>query len=126
MTSNQQSTTEQPSTTTTQPSQQFRTPFPTPHNPDPDASFHHQPEHWHFNGHRKASLPAADVGDIPSHTSADDRKLYEAIMKETQGMSTEQLKEYLSKRPHIDGDKIMRGRKGDGYLALTGAFSGTM
>jgi hypothetical protein len=41
-------------------------------------------------------------------------------------MSTEQVKEYLSKRPYIDGEKIMKGRKGDGYLGLTGALSGTM
>ena len=117
MTSQQQSTTEQPS-------QQFRNPFPTPH--DPDASFHQQPETWHFNGHRKASTPATDVGEIPRHTSVDDQKTYEEIMRETKDMSAEQLKEYLSKRPHVDGNRIMKGRKGDGYLGLTGAMSGTM
>jgi hypothetical protein len=119
MTSQQQSTTEQPS-------EQFRNPFPTPHNPDPDASFHQQPENWHFTGHRKASTPATDVGEIPRHTSVDDQKLYEEILKETKDMTPEQVKEYLSKRPHIDGDRIMKGRKGDGYLGLTGAMSGTM
>jgi hypothetical protein len=119
MTSQQQSTTEQPS-------EQFRNPFPTPHNPDPDASFHQQPENWHFSGHRKASTPATDVGEIPRHTSVDDQKLYEEILKETKDMTTEQLKEYLNKRPHIDGDRIMNGRQGDGYLGLTGAMSGTM
>jgi hypothetical protein len=119
MTSHQQSTTEQPSL-------QFRNPFPTPHNPDPDASFHHQPETWHFSGHRKASAPATEVGEIPRHTSVDDQKMYEEIMIETKDMSTEQVKEYLSKRPYIDGEKIMKGRKGDGYLGLTGALSGTM
>jgi hypothetical protein len=126
MTSHEQSTAEKPSATTTRPSQQIRNPFPTPHNPDPDASFHQQPETWHFNGHRKASTPATEVGEIPTHTSVDDQKMYEQIMRETKDMSTEQVKEYLSKRPYIDGQKIMRGRKGDGYLALTGAFSGTM
>ena len=119
MSSHEQSTTEQPS-------QQFRNPFPTPHNPDPDASFHQQPETWHFNGHRKASTPATEVGEIPRHTSVDDQKMYEEILRETKDMSTEQVKEYLSKRPYIDGDRIMKGRKGDGYLALTGAMAGTM
>jgi|SRR5947209_18866378 len=119
MTSQQQSTTEQPS-------HQFRSPFPEPHNPDPDASFHQPPETWHFSGHRKASTPATDVGEIPRHTSIDDQKLYEEIMKETKDMTPEQVKEYLSTRPHIDGNKIMRGREGDGYLGLTGARSGAM
>ena len=119
MTSQQQSTTEQPS-------QQFRNPFPTPHNPDPDASFHGEPETWHFTGHRKASVAATEVGEIPRHTSIDDQKMYEEIMMETKDMTPEQLKEYLSKRPFIDGNRIMKGRKGDGYLALTGAFKGTM
>jgi hypothetical protein len=126
MTSHQQSTTEQPFATIIQPSQQSRKPFPTPHNPDPDASFHQQPETWHFSGHRKASTPATDVGEIPSHTSVDDQKMYEEVMRETKDMSAEQVKEYLSKQPYIDGEKIMKGREGEGYLGLTGALSGTM
>jgi hypothetical protein len=126
MTSHQQSTTEQPFTTVIQPSQQSRKPFPTAHNHDPDASFHQQPETWHFSGHRKASTPATEVGEIPSHTSVDDQKMYEEVMRETKDMSAEQVKEYLSKQPYIDGEKVMKGREGEGYLALTGAFSGTM
>jgi hypothetical protein len=124
MTSHQQSTVDQPSTTTTQPAQQFRNPFPTLHNPD--ESFHQQPEAWHFSGRRKASTPATDVGETPRHTTVDDQKTYEEIMRDTKDMTPEQVKEYLKARPQIDGDKIMRGRKGDGYLGLTGALSGTM
>jgi hypothetical protein len=126
MTSYQKSTTKQPFTTIIQPSQQSRNPFPTPRNPDPDASFHQQPETWHFSGHRKAATLATEVGEIPRHTSVDDQKMYEEVMRETKDMSAEQVKEYLSKRPYIDGQKIMKGREGEGYLGHTGALSGTM
>ena len=125
MTSHQQSAEEQQ--TNSNNAQQLRNPFPTStHNSDPDAGFHHEPETWHFDGHRKASMSATEIGETPRHTSVDDQQLFEKVMKETKGMSQEQVKEYLSKRPHIDGAKIMRGREGDGYLGLTGAFSGTM
>ena len=101
-------------------------PASTLHANDPDASFHQQPEKWHFNGHRTASTPASDVGEHASHTSRDDQQDYEQIEKETKGMNSEQVRAYLNKRPHIDGDRIMRGRKNDGYMGLTGAMSGTM
>jgi hypothetical protein len=120
MTSQQQSSQERASSQPTQTPQatsnmhqQFRNPFSTSGaSPDPDASFHHEPETWHFNGHRKASVPATDVGEQPRHTSVDDQELFETLMKETKGMSEEQVKEYLSKRPQIDGAKIMRGKIG--------------
>jgi hypothetical protein len=71
-------------------------------------------------------MSATEVGEIPRHTSVDDQKMYEEVMRETKDMNTEQVKEYLSKRPYIDGERIMKGREGEGYLGLTGALAGTI
>ena len=127
MTSKRQSTNEEISTSAPPPSQQFRNPFPTStRSHDPDAIFHHESEKWHFSGHRKASAPATDVVENARHTSEDDQRMYEEIMRDTKDLNQEQVREYLKKRPSIDGARIIRGRKGDGYLGLTGPFSGTM
>ena len=50
--------------------------------------------------------------------------MFAQLMEKTEGMTSDQVKEYLKTQPHMDGKKIMHGEKG--YMALTGAFSGTM
>jgi len=94
---------------------------------DPDAEFHHAEERWKFKlKNRKASAPASDVGEYPRATSVGDRSAFLELMEKTKGMSPEQVAEFLRTRDRVDGEKIMNGRKGDGYQMLAGAFMGTM
>jgi hypothetical protein len=94
---------------------------------DPDAEFHHVEERWKFKlKNRKASAPASDVGEYPRATSADDRSRFMELMEKTRGMTPEQVAEFLKARDRVDGEKIMNGRKGDGYQMLAGPFMGTM
>jgi hypothetical protein len=94
---------------------------------DPDAEFHHVEERWKFKlKNRKASAPASDVGEYPRATSADDRSIFMELMEKTKGMSPEQVAEFLRARDRVDGERIMNGRKGDGYQMLAGPFMGTM
>jgi hypothetical protein len=94
---------------------------------DPDAEFHHVEERWKFKlKNRKASAPASDVGEYPRATSADDRSTFMELMEKTRGMSPEQVAEFLRARDRVDGERIMNGRKGDGYQMLAGPFMGTM
>jgi hypothetical protein len=94
---------------------------------DPDAEFHHAPEHWNFKlKHRNASAPASDVGEHARATSIDDRESFAELMEETRDMTQEQVADFLKKKSRVDGEKIMNGKKGSGYQMLAGAFSGTM
>jgi hypothetical protein len=94
---------------------------------DPDAEFHHVEERWKFKlKNRKASAPATDVGEYARATSADDRSIFMELMEKTRGMSPEQVAEFLRARDRVDGEKIMNGRKGEGYQMLAGPFMGTM
>src|SRR5271155_5008606 len=94
---------------------------------DPDAEFHHAEERWKFKlKNRKASAPASDVGEYARATSADDRSTFMELMEKTRGMSPEQVAEFLRTRDRVDGERIMNGRKGDGYQMLAGPFMGTM
>jgi hypothetical protein len=94
---------------------------------DPDAEFHHVEERWKFKlKNRKASAPASDVGEYARATSADDRSIFMELMEKTKGMSPEQVAEFLRARDRVDGERIMNGRKGDGYQMLAGPFMGTM
>jgi hypothetical protein len=94
---------------------------------DPDAEFHHVEERWRFKfKNRKASAPASDVGEYARATSADDRSTFLELMEKTRGMSPEQVAEFLRARDRVDGERIMNGRKGDGYQMLAGPFMGTM
>jgi len=94
---------------------------------DPDAEFHHAEERWKFKlKNRKASAPASDVGEYARATSVGDRSAFLELMEKTKGMSPEQVAEFLRTRDRVDGEKIMNGRKGDGYQMLAGAFMGTM
>lgn len=83
-------------------------------------------EKWKFSGHRKASAAASDVGEIPSHTTAEERQLYVELKEKTKGMTPEQVREYCKDYPHVDLDKLMQELDNDGYLAMTGAKSGMM
>jgi hypothetical protein len=94
---------------------------------DPDAEFHHSEERWKFKlKNRKASAPATDVGEYARATSAEDRSTFMELMEKTRGMSPEQVAEFLRTRDRVDGERIMNGRKGDGYQMLAGPFMGTM
>jgi hypothetical protein len=94
---------------------------------DPDAEFHHVEERWKFKlKNRRASAPASDVGEYARATSADDRSIFMELMEKTRGMSPEQVAEFLRARDRVDGEKIMNGRKGEGYQMLAGPFMGTM
>lgn len=94
---------------------------------DPDAEFHHAEEKWKFKlKNRKASAPATEVGEYPRATSGDDRSNFAELMEKTQGMTPEQVAAFLRARDRVDGEKIMNGRKGSGYLMMAGAFMGTM
>jgi hypothetical protein len=94
---------------------------------DPDAEFHHAEERWKFKlKNRKASAPASDVGEYARATSAEDRSTFMELMEKTRGMSPEQVAEFLRARDRVDGERIMNGRKGDGYQMLAGPFMGTM
>jgi len=94
---------------------------------DPDAEFHHVEERWKFKlKNRKASAPATDVGEYARATSAEDRSTFLELMEKTKGMSPEQVAEFLRTRDRVDGERIMNGRRGDGYQMLAGPFMGTM
>jgi hypothetical protein len=94
---------------------------------DPDAEFHHVEERWKFKlKNRKASAPASNVGEYARATSAEDRSIFMELMEKTRGMSPEQVTEFLRARDRVDGERIMNGRKGDGYQMLAGPFMGTM
>jgi hypothetical protein len=94
---------------------------------DPDAEFHHSAERWEFKlKDRKASAPASDVGVHARATSLDDRNAFAELMEKKRGMTPEQVAEFLRARDKVDGEKIMNGRKGDGYQMLAGPFMGTM
>jgi hypothetical protein len=51
-------------------------------------------------------------------------------MRQTKGMTPEEVKAFLQKRGGVDGGKIMRrweeGKTGEGYQQVVGPDSGTM
>lgn len=118
-------------------STQYSNPFTTefddvtlvnqPLSSDPDAEFHDVADRWTFKlKERTASAPASDVGLYARATSVAERSMFAELMEKTQGMSPEQVREYLAKREKADGEAIMNGRKGSGYQMLSGPFMGTM
>lgn len=89
------------------------------------------PEHWHFrHGSRKASVAAADTGDTPKGASDVEKAEFILLTKQTQGMSAEEVKEFLEKRGVVDGFNVMKrqqkGQQGAGYYQVVGADSGAM
>lgn len=105
---------------------QTATSTPSKHAPPHQDTSTNPEEKWKFSGHRRASASASDVGEIPSHTTADERQLYVELKEKTKGMTPEQVREYCKNYPHVDLDKLMQELDNDGYLAMTGAKSGVV
>ena len=79
---------------------------------------------WDFHPkYRKTSVAAADTGDEAKGGSDVEKAEFAMLMRETQGMSPEEVKAHLKKRGAVDGGKIIFP-KGQGAQQMTGADGG--